>query len=148
MVAIKRAQYPKYELVFGNKQQCGNGMTVAYQGTSASYAFTINQDKTINPGNAQGTVGNGLNLSSNKYWLLISPSYYGSQFLVSCNQSFTMTNLYQEQGSNPTIYVSSNSPSRTRGSNLNDYVNSSCFGNSGSSCDYASTLGLLLHYLQ
>ncbi len=114
--------------------------TVAYQGTSASYAFTINQDKTINPGNAQGTVGNGLHLSSNKYWLLISPSYYGSQFLVSCNQSFTMTNLYQEQGSNPTIYVSSNSPSAPAGSNLNDYVNSSCFGNSGSSCDYASTL--------
>ncbi|MFZ1970912.1 MAG: hypothetical protein WAU65_01900 [Candidatus Nanoarchaeia archaeon] len=107
---------------------------ISYSGVS--YTMIINPYKTISSGN----LGNGLTVpSSNPYWLLISPSYYGIPFSISCNQSFTTTNLYQRQGLT-TIYVSGTSASASSKSTLVDSVNSSCFGSFAGSCDYEATL--------
>jgi hypothetical protein len=104
--------------------------TVSYSGTS--YTVEINQDKKINNG-----AGTCLAVSQSGYWLLVSPSCYGTNLSVSCNQPFTTTELYERQGY-PTIYVSSSSNSATAGGTVKNSVDSSCFG--GTSCNYEASL--------
>lgn len=113
--------------------------TVSYSGTP--YAFEINDDKTISGGTT-----NCLSISQSGYWLLISPSCYGTQFSISCDAPFKTTELYQRQGY-PTIYVSSSSNSASSGGTVTNSVNSSCFG--GTSCNYEASLwaALALDYL-
>jgi hypothetical protein len=105
--------------------------SVSYSGSS--YPVGINADKSLN-----GGAGTCLTLSSNGNWLSVSSTCYGTPFTVSCNQPFTITNLYQRQ-SFPTIYVSSSSSSASSGGKITDSVNSSCFG-SGNTCNYEATL--------
>lgn len=107
--------------------------SVSYQGTPYSNAITVNADQTLS-----GAAGLGLSVSSNGYWLLINPSYYGVDFSISCDQQFKTTELYQREGFS-TIYISSSSDSASAGGTVHNSVNSSCFG-AGSSCDYDSSL--------
>ena len=106
--------------------------TITYTGTP--YTITLNADKSISA-NGNGA-GSCLSIASN--WLLVSPSCYGTQFQISCNQSFTQTNLYQRQNY-PTIYVSSSSHSAPSGGKVFDTINSSCFG-SGNTCNFEASL--------
>lgn len=104
--------------------------TITYPGSSST--ITVNDDKTLS-----GGAGNCLTISSNGYWLLVSPSCYGINFSTQCAQPFKTTTLYQRQGY-PTIYVSSSLNSASAGGTLTNSVDSSCFGSA--SCDYESSL--------
>jgi hypothetical protein len=105
--------------------------SVSYSGSS--YSFSMNKDKSLSAG-----AGSCLPLSSNGYWLSVSSSCYGVPFVISCNQPFTATNLYQRQGYQ-TLYVSRSSSSASAGGKVSDTLNASCFG-SGGTCNYESTL--------
>ncbi len=110
--------------------------TIEYSG--ASYGIDITADKKINP-NSQNGAGSCLNLDAvGGYWLQVNPSCFGTQFTISCDQSFTTTKLYQRQGG-ATIYVSSFLNSSGAGGSVTASVNSKCFAKSGS-CDYESSL--------
>jgi len=108
--------------------------SVSYSGNSP-YTITVNDDKTLS-----GSAGSCLGVSSNGYWLLVSPisSCYGTNFSISCDQPFKTTTLYQRQGY-PTIYVSKSLNSASAGGTLKNSVDSACF-TTGTSCDYESSL--------
>ncbi|HTZ41585.1 MAG TPA: hypothetical protein VMC07_00025, partial [Candidatus Omnitrophota bacterium] len=101
--------------------------------SSSSYTVGVNADKTISNG-----AGSCLSVSSNGYWLSVSPSCYRTNFSVSCDQPFTTTELYQRAGY-PTIYISSSSQSSSQGGTLKNSFSSYCFG-TGSTCNYEASL--------
>ncbi|MDE1848926.1 MAG: hypothetical protein KGH55_02750 [Nanoarchaeota archaeon] len=108
--------------------------SVSYSSSpGTSYSLVMNQDKTLSSG-----AGNCLTLSSNKYWLVVNPSCYGTQFSVSCDQLFTLSKLYQRPNFQ-TIYISGTPQSSSSGGTIADSVNSSCFS-TGSGCDYEGSL--------
>ena len=97
------------------------------------YDITINKEKQINSG-----AGSCLSLSEGKWWLRISPSCYGEELEVSCDQNF-LTNLLFKKQDSATIHVSE----KTTGSSANglstEKVESFCFGQN-QKCDYEGSL--------
>jgi hypothetical protein len=96
------------------------------------YNIILGEDKKINV-----NAGTCLTRSQNSYWLRVSPSCYGTEFTITCDEQFLTSKLYQRQGDS-TIYVSESSNSASAGGTVSDEVNSFCFGTG--SCDYEASL--------
>ncbi len=96
-------------------------------------AFLINEDKKI-----VGDLGRCFSVSSNGYWIKISPSCYNQEFEITCDSDFTTNLLYQKENS-PIIYIPEEVNSASAGGKTKEKINLFCL-KQGSSCDYAGTL--------
>ncbi|MFC1682097.1 hypothetical protein ACFL0X_00600 [Nanoarchaeota archaeon] len=105
--------------------------------SNSDYTISINADKEIS-----GTPGSCLSLDSSDsyypYYLKISPSCYGREFEISCDQTFTTTLLFRKSGSE-TLHVSEKANSGSAGDKTREAVNSLCF-RQGGACDYEGSL--------
>jgi hypothetical protein len=100
-----------------------------------------NNSRTINLAeNRQisGTIGSCLQITSDGYWLEISPSCYGKEFEVSCNNDFLVSTFYKRR-SGETLFVTTSTQTSSPNSPLKTKVESLCF-KQGSSCSYEASL--------
>jgi hypothetical protein len=106
----------------------------------ASHSFSI-ASKVIS-----GDAGECLTVSSDGYWLLISPDCFGTDIKISCEKSFS-TNLFYKKPTSATFYVSGSTHSASGAGSTTEKVNSLCFGE-GTTCDYEGSLWatLILNY--
>ena len=114
-----------------------------------TYVVSIGADKKISQ-----NAGGCLTLANNNYWFSVSPSCYGGDFQVACDDpssggkaSFASALIYQKKGSS-TYYISDQTQSSS-GSPVSEKINSECF-QSGGVCDYLGTLwtSTVLQYLE
>ncbi len=124
------------ELVWFLEIEANNASSCSIQYSGQSFTVNIDENKKLS-----SNAGNCLVLAQDNYWLRVSPSCYGTEFSVSCNQSFLTTFLFKKSTSS-TIHVSENTSSAAAGGTTKEKVESSCFtqGGSGSSCNYESSL--------
>ena len=99
-----------------------------------TYSFTQYANKTL----SSGPFGTCLSLTSDRYWLKISPSCYDETFTISCDKSFNTNLIYQKTDSS-TFYISQTTTRASPGATAAEKVNSLCFS-AGSSCNYEGTL--------
>lgn len=95
-------------------------------------SINIGEDKKISNG-----AGPCLSLSENGFWLQISPTCYGEEIKVSCNQDFKTNLLFQRQGSD-TIHVLGGGSS-SAGGETTEKVRSFCFAENNV-CNYEGSL--------
>ncbi len=105
--------------------------TLSY--SSSSHSVNIGEDKKISD-----NAGSCLTLAQSDYWLRISPSCYGEEFEISCDQTFLTTLLFKETTSS-TIQISEKTSSAAAGGTTTEKVDSFCFAE-GNSCDYEGSL--------
>lgn len=101
---------------------------------SESGNFDIKEDKTITSG-----AGSCFSLARDSYWLKVSPNCYSEEFKISCDKSFQTNLLFKKQNSN-IFHVSEDTKTASAEGETVSNVNSFCFSNSGSDCDYGSSL--------
>ncbi len=109
--------------------------SITYSGNA--HPFAVSADKKLS-----GTPGSCISFSSNGYWLSVSPSCYGTQFTIQCDNPFAVSKLYQRIPTTnyPTVYILPQKQSASAGGAITDSVGSYCFAPSGSGCSYESTL--------
>ena len=105
--------------------------TIDYYGTS--HTINIAEDKTINT-----NAGSCLVQAQDDYWLRVSPTCFGEEFEISCNQKFLTTLLFRKAGSS-TVHVSSESSSASADGVTTEKVNSLCF-EENNQCVYEGSL--------
>lgn len=105
--------------------------TIQYSGLS--FNINIGEDKEIS-----NNAGSCLTLAQDNYWLRISPSCFGEEFQISCQENFLTTLLFRKSDS-ATIHVSDKTSSAASGGTTKEKVESSCFAESGS-CTYEGSL--------
>lgn len=105
--------------------------TITYDGSKKN--INIKEDMTL-----EGNLGNCLAITSSGFWLEIASSCIGKEYVISCNQDFITTLLYQKPNSE-TIFVSSTTHSAPSSGTTSEKVNSLCF-KSGNLCDYEGSL--------
>jgi len=115
--------------------------TITYRGSS--YQTTVQADKKISSG-----AGICLSLSSNEYWLRVSPGCYEEDIEIQCHDSSFMTSLLFKKKTASTIYISSDPHSASAEGTTTEKVYSVCFGQGGT-CNYEGSLWatLTLYYL-
>ena len=94
----------------------------------------IAADKTL----SSSDLNSCFSLSSEGYWLKISPTCFKQEIKITCDKSFLTSLLYQGQASG-TIYVSEKTHSASSGGETKEVVNSLCFGNT-QGCNYEGSL--------
>lgn len=119
-------------LQIDNKDETAATCTITYEG-SDSLSVTVNEDQTINLG------ASGCFSSYQDYWLLISQDCYGTEFTISCTNTFSTNLLYKRVGGD-TFYVSGQTSSSSAGGTTTEQVDSYCFTENGISCDYEASL--------
>ena len=97
------------------------------------YEVEIGSDKKFS-----SEAGSCLLLSESRYWLRVSPNCYGTEFQISCEDSFSTNLLFREEGS-ATINVLGETSSSSSGGTTTEKVDSMCFQERGS-CSYEGTL--------
>ena len=103
--------------------------------SDSTYSFSVNEDKTLN-----GNAGSCLKIGGyTNYWFTISPSCYNQEIKISCDDSFITSLLYKKTSSS-TIYVSEETHSASGEGSTTEEVNSYCFSNDKTECDYEGTL--------
>ena len=134
----QKANYPDIDWFLQVETDAKTSCTSTY--SSGSYSFTVNADKTITGGS------NSCFSVYNNYWLKISPSCYGQEIKVSCQDSFLTSLLYKKKTST-IVYVSEKTNSAPGEGSTTEIVSSSCF-KEGTSCTYEGTLwaALVLKY--
>ncbi len=106
--------------------------TCAISYNDHTYHTIVRDNKKLDSG-----AGSCLTLSSNGYWLKISPTCFENKFTISCNKAF-QTNLLYKKKNSKTIYVSENTHSATQDSTTEETVVSYCFGKN--TCEYEDSL--------
>ena len=101
--------------------------------STKSYNIEIDPEKKIN-----SPAGSCLSLYEGEYWFKVSPTCFGDDFSISCNESFSTSLLYKKQSSS-TVYVSENTHSTSAEGTTTERVESSCLKEK-TSCDYEGTL--------
>lgn len=114
--------------------QNASSCAITYSSSGQTFNENILEDKTLT-----NNAGSCLNLAQSNYWLRISSSCFSEEFEVSCQDSFLTTLLFQESGSS-TVHVSEKTSSASPQGSTFETVDSSCFGNSASGCDYEGSL--------
>jgi len=114
--------------------QNASSCTITYSSSGQTFNENILENKKLT-----NNAGSCLSLAQDSYWLRISPLCFSEEFEVSCQDSFLTTLLFSESGS-PTIHVSEKTSSASSQGSTFETVNSTCFGNSASGCDYEGSL--------
>ena len=116
--------------------------TVSY--SEKSYVFSLNENKEISR-----NAGTCLTVYQD-YWFKVSPTCYGQEFKISCDDTFSTSLLYRKKNSQATydFYVSDKTSTASGEGTTTEKIDSSCFSK-GTSCDYESTLWttVVLKYL-
>ena len=105
--------------------------TISYG--SGSYSVIIGADKKIS-----SPAGSCLALSDGVYWFRVSPSCYGEEFKISCDEQFLTTLLFKKKDS-LTIHVSEETSSSSAEGTTTEKINSFCFTRDNT-CDYEGSL--------
>jgi len=121
------------ELVWFLEIESPGATSCSIQYSGQSYTVNIDEDKKLS-----SNAGSCLVLAQDNYWLRVSPSCYGTEFSVSCNQNFLTTLLFKKSTSS-TIHVSEKTSSAASGGTAKEKVESYCFSQ-GTSCDYEASL--------
>lgn len=123
------------ELVWFLEIESNNASSCSIQYSGQSYTVNIDDNKKLS-----SNAGSCLVLAQDDYWLRVSPSCYGTEFSVSCDQGFLTTLLFKKSTSS-TIHVLEKTSSAASGGTTKEKVESYCFTQgSGTSCDYESSL--------
>ncbi len=118
-------------------QQDSNGRTqckITYN--SQDYNFNVAENKKIDV-----PAGNCLSPAQSNYWFQVSPSCYGTDFALTCDQDFIATFMYK-QPTSQTIYVLSDTKSASANQIVNLKIRSKCFGTG--SCEYEASAWAVL----
>ncbi|MEK6840957.1 MAG: hypothetical protein AABX79_03310 [Nanoarchaeota archaeon] len=123
------------ELVWFLEIESPNQTSCSIKYSGQSYNVDIAADKKIS-----SNAGSCLVLAQGDYWLRVSPSCYGTEFSISCNQNFLTTLLFKKSTSS-TIHVLDKTNSAAPGGTTKEKVESYCFtqGASGASCNYEAS---------
>ncbi len=105
--------------------------TITYDGSKKN--INIKEDMTL-----EGNPGSCLSITQSGFWLQISKTCLGKEYVISCDKDFITTLLYQKPNSG-TIFVSSTTHSAPSSGTTSEKVNSLCF-KSGNNCDYEGSL--------
>lgn len=105
--------------------------SIEYDGSS--HNINIASTKKIDSG-----AGSCLSLSENGWWLSVSPSCFGKDFAISCNQAF-QTSLLFKQKTSSVIHVLETTQSASAEGKTTERISSSCF-TQGGVCNYEASL--------
>lgn len=104
---------------------------ISYEGSD--YSVTLRENKQLD-----SNAGSCLRLENAGYWLRVSTTCYGTEFKISCDESFSTSLLYEKISSSE-VFVSGGTKSSSAGGEIKQEVESLCFAESGS-CNYETTL--------
>jgi len=121
------------ELVWFLEIEASEPASCSVQYSGQSYTVNIDENKKLS-----SNAGSCLILAQDNYWLRVSPTCYGTEFSISCNQNFLTTLLFKKSTS-LTIHVSKKTSSAASGGTTKEKVESYCFAQ-GSSCNYEASL--------
>ena len=107
---------------------------------ASTYKVIVRDDRTLN-----SAAGHCLTLSSDDWWLKVSPGCYDQEFEISCDESFRTDLLFQRKASS-IIHVSGRENSASANGRTTEKINSACFKQDGK-CNYEGSLwaALALH---
>lgn len=110
--------------------QSNSTCKVNYGGTD--YTVKIYGDKTL-------TIGSNRCLKSNGYWLSVDKSCFDNDYKVTCDADF-VTSLIYSTASSSTYFVSGSLESSSANGFTEHKVESKCFSDASSGCDYSGSL--------
>ncbi len=117
-----------YLQIEGNKEM---SCKIKYSGKE--YQVDLSEDKKLSSG-----AGTCLSVTSDKYWLSVSPSCYRTEFEISCDEAF-QTNLIYKRKNSPVLFVSGKTNTGSPSGSTTEVIESECFTKDGE-CDYLTTL--------
>jgi hypothetical protein len=102
--------------------------------TINNYNVTFNINKKL----SSSQTSSCFSITSDKYWIKISPSCYSQEINISCHSQFSTTLFFKKTGSS-TINLYDKTKTSSSGGVIKEKVKSSCFNVLGS-CNYESSL--------
>jgi hypothetical protein len=116
--------------------------TITSDALTSPVTININADKTLS--------GDGGCLQNYEdYWMQITPACYNSELTISCNEDFSTNLLYKKETGNK-IYILPDTHIGSGGGQTNEKVESLCFSQDGTDCNYEASLwsAITLHSLK
>jgi hypothetical protein len=110
--------------------------------SGGDYKLTLREDKTLS-----SDAGICLDLTSDEFWLKVSPGCFDEEFEISCDKDFQTSLVFQRKTSS-ILHVSSQTNPASANGITTEKIKSSCFMESGGECDYEGSLwaALILDY--
>lgn len=106
--------------------------TITYDGSD--YSLSIGEDKKLS-----SSAGSCLTLTSDSYWLQVSSNCYEKEFQITCTNDFSTSTFFKTPGS-PIIHLSRAINDGSAGGSATEKINSYCFSESGTECNYEASL--------
>lgn len=109
--------------------------TLKYDNYKIDFSTTENK-KIIGENN----FGSCLDLTSSKYWLKVEPHCYEEEFLISCEDEYIISLLYQNENTLNTFFVSEETITAPPTIEREFTINSKCFREGNGNCEFEDNL--------